>query len=176
MGLSAQSSAPISTTTGSSRLGYGGCVKWWWTAPARSSRRPGPPQSLRTKSRRCSPGGGCHLKYRSEAQWNFPTTPGTTMRGLWRTCMRSEWTGESHRGGSATAGCWSRQPWTAYPRECEPEIGCGANCVPNRGGSLTPCGWRRRSRCSDRSTRAVVASRAWRRSTENGCSPAPSTT
>ena len=109
---------------------------------------------------------------RAQSPRSYPPTPGTTRRGRWRNCTSWEWTRSSHRRGPATAGWFHRRPGAAYPRECRPGTGCGASCARNGGGSDTPCGWRRRSRCSDRSSGAVVSGSSccgiWRRSTGNG--------
>ena len=58
-------------------------------------------------------------------------------------------------------------PGAAYPRDCRPRTGCGGSCGPRGGGSVTRCGWKRQSRCSGRSSRAVASGNsccvAWRR-------------
>ena len=77
-------------------------------------------------------------------------------------------------------GAVAPAPRGRIPSACPPGTGCGGSCGRNGGGSVTPCAWRRWSRCSARSSRGgdSGSSRygAWKRSTGSGCSSALGTT
>ena len=64
------------------------------------------------------------------------------------------WTRSSRRSRPATAEWFRRRPEVAYPSICPPGTGCGGSCGPNGVGNAMPCGWKRWSRSSARSSRA----------------------
>ena len=64
------------------------------------------------------------------------------------------WTRSSRRSRPATAERRRRRSVVGYPVICLPGIGCAGSCGPNGVGNATPCGCKRWSRRSARSSRA----------------------
>ena len=84
-----------------------------------------------------------------------PPTRGITRRRRWPICKSWGWTRSSRRRKPATATGRRRRPKDASPKALSPKDRMLRNsCRPNRVAGDTRCGWRRRSRCSVRSSRA----------------------
>ena len=75
---------------------------------------------------------------------------------------------QTRHGREAPAAVRGRIPGHLSARE----IGCAGSCGPNGVGNATPCGCKRWSRCSARSSRAEASGSScfgdWRRSAESG--------